>query len=103
MRNSQNKNQYRMPAEWEKQKSTWIAWPHNKSDWPGLFKQIPSVFFKIICEITKVQKVCEELGVNAILAEHWKDGGKGASKLAETVILTIQNKKAELKLSLIHI
>ena len=57
MRNSQNKNQYRMPAEWEKQKSTWIAWPHNKSDWPGLFKQIPSVFSKIICEITKVQKV----------------------------------------------
>ena len=48
-------------------------------------------------EITKVQKVCEELGVNAILAEHWKDGGKGASKLAETVISTIQNKKAELK------
>ena len=48
-------------------------------------------------EITKVQKVCEELGVNAILAEHWKDGGKGASKLAETVISTIQNKNAELK------
>ena len=48
-------------------------------------------------EITKVQKVCEELGVNAILAEHWKDGGKGASKLAETVISTIENKKAELK------
>ena len=48
-------------------------------------------------EIIKVQKVCEELGVNAILAEHWKDGGKGASKLADTVISTIQNKKAELK------
>ena len=48
-------------------------------------------------EIIKVQKVCEELGVNAILAEHWKDGGKGASKLAETVISTIENKKAELK------
>ena len=48
-------------------------------------------------EIIKVQKVCEELGVNAILAEHWKDGGKGAAKLAETVISTIENKKAELK------
>ena len=48
-------------------------------------------------EITKVQEVCEEHGVNAILAEHWKDGGKGASKLAETVISTIENKKAELK------
>ena len=48
-------------------------------------------------EITKVQEVCKDQGVNAILAEHWKDGGKGASKLAETVISTIENKKAELK------
>ena len=28
---------YRMPAEWEPQKSTWIAWPHNKKDWPGKY------------------------------------------------------------------
>jgi len=57
MRNLQNKNQYRMPAEWEKQKSTWLAWPHNKSDWPGLFEKIPSVFLKIIYELSKVQRV----------------------------------------------
>ena len=24
--------EYRMPAEWEKQKSTWVAWPHNKNE-----------------------------------------------------------------------
>ena len=48
-------------------------------------------------EISRVQKVCEEVGVNAILAEHWKDGGKGASKLAETVIDTIDNKDSDLK------
>ena len=47
----------RMPAEWEKQKSTWIAWPHNKKDWPNKFKQIPSVFAEIISHISKVQKV----------------------------------------------
>ena len=35
---------YRMPAEWEPQKSTWIAWPHNKKDWPGKFRNIPNVF-----------------------------------------------------------
>ena len=57
MRNSLNKNKYRMPAEWEKQKSTWLAWPHNKSDWPGLFEKIPSVFSKIICELSKNQRV----------------------------------------------
>ena len=48
-------------------------------------------------EIEKVQKVCSENGVNAILAEHWADGGKGASKLAETVIENIENKNSSLK------
>tara|TARA_Y100001968_G_C18854176_1_gene479490 strand:+ start:156 stop:380 length:225 start_codon:yes stop_codon:yes gene_type:complete len=46
-----------MPAEWEKQKSTWIAWPHNKKDWPGKFIHIPLVFSKIIKIISKVQLV----------------------------------------------
>ncbi len=48
-------------------------------------------------EISKVQEVCKEMGVNAILAEHWKSGGKGASKLAEIVIETIENNDSELK------
>ena len=48
---------YRMPAEWEPQKSTWIAWPHNKKDWPGKFEQIPIIFSKIVAEISKVQSV----------------------------------------------
>ena len=48
-------------------------------------------------EIEKVQKVCSENGVNAILAEHWADGGKGASRLAETVIENIESKKSSLK------
>ena len=47
----------RMPAEWEKQKSTWIAWPHNKKDWPNKFNNIPYVFAEIISCISKVQIV----------------------------------------------
>ena len=39
----------------------------------------------------------DENGVNAVLAEHWADGGKGASKLAETVIQNIEDKKSSLK------
>ena len=34
---------------------------------------------------------------NAILAEHWKDGGKGASKLAEAVVEIIETKESKLK------
>ncbi len=48
---------FRMPAEWEKQQSTLIGWPHNKNDWPGMFKNIPNVFAKIISKITETQKV----------------------------------------------
>ncbi len=47
----------RMPAEWEKQKSTWIAWPHNKKDWPNKFDLIPEVFAKIVFHISKNQMV----------------------------------------------
>ena len=51
------RNNLRMPAEWEKQKSTWIAWPHNKKDWPNKFSNIPYVFAEIISYISKVQIV----------------------------------------------
>ena len=36
-------SEFRMPAEWEPQKSVWMSWPHNKNDWPGLFEKIPNV------------------------------------------------------------
>src|SRR5262249_33450948 len=26
---------YRMPAEWEPHTATWLAWPHERTDWPG--------------------------------------------------------------------
>ena len=48
---------YRMPAEWERQKSTLIGWPYNEKDWPGLFDKIPKVFAKIISRLSLCQKV----------------------------------------------
>ena len=30
-----------MPAEWEPHEATWIAWPHNRDDWPGRFAPDP--------------------------------------------------------------
>ena len=37
-----------MPAEWEPHAATWIAWPHNRSDWPGKFEPIPWIYAEII-------------------------------------------------------
>lgn len=47
----------RMPAEWEKQKAIWLAWPHNKEDWPNKFDPIPWVYAEIIRYISRDQCV----------------------------------------------
>ncbi len=41
-------SKFRMPAEWELHEATWIAWPHNKKDWPGKFAPIPWVYGEIV-------------------------------------------------------
>ena len=50
-------DEFRMPAEWEPQKSVWMSWPHNKNDWPGLFKKIPNVVGKIIKYLTLMKTI----------------------------------------------
>lgn len=51
-----------MPAEWEPHAATWLAWPHNRGDWPGKFEPIPWVYAEIIRTLAKHERV--ELIVN---------------------------------------
>ncbi len=46
-----------MPAEWEPHEATWIAWPHNKEDWPGRFAPIPWVYCEIVKKLAESEKV----------------------------------------------
>jgi agmatine deiminase len=46
---------YRMPAEWEPHEATWIAWPHNRQDWPGRFAPIPWVYGEIVRKLSRVE------------------------------------------------
>jgi agmatine deiminase len=48
---------YRMPGEWEPHEATWIAWPHNRSDWPGKFASIPWVYAEIVRNLARVERV----------------------------------------------
>jgi agmatine deiminase len=48
---------YRMPAEWEPHATTWIAWPHNRDDWPGKFGPIPWVYAEIVRLLTRSEPV----------------------------------------------
>jgi len=51
------KREFLMPAEWEKQAAIWLAWPHNKEDWPDKFEPIPWVYAEIIRHIARTQLV----------------------------------------------
>ena len=46
-----------MPAEWEPHEATWIAWPHNRDDWPGRFAPVPWVYGEIVRKLSRVEKV----------------------------------------------
>src|SRR5947209_15797545 len=58
---------YRMPAEWEPHAATWIAWPHQRADWPGKFCMIPQVYTEIVRHLHDSEPV--RILVNDLQAE----------------------------------
>ena len=48
---------YRMPAEWAPHEATWLAWPHERTDWPGKFAPIPWVYADIVRHLARVERV----------------------------------------------
>jgi agmatine deiminase len=56
-----------MPAEWDGHEATWLAWPHNTSDWPGKFGPVPWVYGEIVRNVAAGERV--ELLVNGATHE----------------------------------
>ncbi len=53
----------RLPAEWERQESVLMVFPHTKSDWANDLKSAESVFLRIassICYKQKLILICED-------------------------------------------
>jgi agmatine deiminase len=48
---------FRLPAEWEPHAATWIAWPHQRADWPGKADAIVWVFAELVRQITRGERV----------------------------------------------
>ncbi|MDX2286165.1 MAG: agmatine deiminase family protein [Bacteroidia bacterium] len=48
---------YRMPAEWEPQDATWLAWPDNPDTWPEHLDQTRGVYVQMITALCRFQKV----------------------------------------------
>jgi agmatine deiminase len=47
-----------MPGEWAEHRATWLAWPHEQSDWPGKFQAIPWVFSEFARHLQGGERVC---------------------------------------------
>jgi agmatine deiminase len=61
-------SRFRMPAEWEPHRATWIAWPHHEPDWPGKLAAIPWVYAEIVRVLTQhepVEILCHDANVLA--------------------------------------
>jgi agmatine deiminase len=48
---------FRMPAEWEPHEATWLAWPHEASDWPGKIGPIPWVYGEVVRHLARGELV----------------------------------------------
>jgi agmatine deiminase len=46
-----------LPAEWAPHTATWIAWPHETTDWPGKFHPVPWVYCDIVKKLSAVERV----------------------------------------------
>ena len=48
---------FRMPAEWERHRGTWLSWPHRESSWPGKFGPVPAVFGEMVRHLAAGEEV----------------------------------------------
>jgi len=48
---------FSMPAEWEPHEATWLAWPHNPTDWPDKLDTIRWVYAEIFRKIAQGEAV----------------------------------------------
>jgi agmatine deiminase len=73
---------YRMPAEWEPHRGTWLSWPHKEASWPGKFGPVPSIFARMVRHLADYEEVRinvagpeMELDIRRLLSDAGADTG----------------------------
>ncbi|HEY5940165.1 MAG TPA: agmatine deiminase family protein, partial [Gemmatimonadales bacterium] len=76
---------YRMPAEWESHRGTWLSWPHKEASWPGKFGPVPGIFARMVRHLADQEEVHinvagpdMELDVRRLLSDEGADSGNVA-------------------------
>jgi agmatine deiminase len=73
---------YRMPAEWDPHRGTWLSWPHKEASWPGKFGPVPGIFAAMVRALADREEVhinvagpAMEGSVRTLLTDHGADTG----------------------------
>ena len=73
---------FRMPAEWEPHRGTWLSWPHKEASWPGKFGPVPGIFAAMVRALADREEVhinvagpAMESSVRELLADAGADTG----------------------------
>ena len=48
---------FRMPAEWEPHRATWLVWPHNRADWDVKTSAVEWCYVEIVRHLTRGERV----------------------------------------------
>jgi agmatine deiminase len=75
---------YRMPAEWEPHRGTWLSWPHKEASWPGKFGPVPGIFASMVRALADREEVHINVAGPAMEAEVRRllvDTGAGAGNV----------------------
>lgn len=77
-----------LPAEWEEQDGVLLAWPHERSDWNPVLREVEPVFAAIVREVSRREKVLavvpEEAPVRRVLEDSGADMGNVSLYPVET-------------------
>lgn len=71
---------YQMPAEWERHKATWLAWPHDLETWPLRLTEVEDTYVQMIEQLHQGEEV-------HILVEDTKAEEYVSEKLGEQGVL----------------
>lgn len=83
-----------MPAEWERQEATWLAWPHNEETWPGMIIEIENLFVQFAKAIHTGQKVKILVNDNVSEAKIRKKLRTARINLSQIILYQIKSRDA---------
>jgi agmatine deiminase len=74
---------YHLPSEWEPHEATWLAWPHDRRDWPGKMTAVSWAFGEMVRKLVEgeivrimVSSDTEEQAAQSVLRRASADMGR---------------------------